>query len=87
MTFGVGRPTRMPCLPLELNELDAEKVLVDLEDSRHDLGYGEVLLHERVVELQGLFDELAVVVPVVPKVEFAVGRQAFLLVLLIFERK
>ena len=74
VTLRVRGLTGVPCLPFEFHELDAEKVLVDIKDSRYVLGHGEVLLDERVVELQGLFDKLAVVVPVVPKIELAVER-------------
>lgn len=74
MTFRARRLTRVPGLPLKLNKLDAEKVLIDIEDSGYDLGHREILFHEGVVELQGLLDELAVVVSVVPKVKLAVKR-------------
>ena len=77
----------MPCLALDFDELNAEQVLVDLEDGGDNLGDGEVLLHKRVVEAQALLDELAVVVPVVPEVELAVERQAFLVVLLLLDRQ
>ena len=77
----------MPSLALDFHELDAEEVLVDFEDGGDNLGDGEVLLHERVVEAQALLDELAVVVPVVPEVELAVERQALLVVLLLLERQ
>ena len=76
----------MPSLALDFHELDAEEVLVDLEDGGDNFGDGEVLLHKRVVEVQALLDELAVVVPVVPEVELAVERQALLVVLLLLER-
>ena len=88
MTFrawGLRGLTRVPCLPFEFNELDAEKVLVNIQDSWHDLRHGEVLLDQGVVELQGLLDELAVVIPVIPKVEFAIERQTFLVVFLFLE--
>ena len=77
----------MPSLALDFHELDAEEVLVDLEDGGDNLGDGEVLLHKRVVEVQALLDELAVVVPVIPEVELAVERQALLVVLLLLERQ
>ena len=77
----------MPSLALDFHELDAEEVLVDLENGGDNLGDGEVLLHERVVEVQALLDELAVVVPVVPEVELAVEGQALLVVLLLLERQ
>ena len=48
---------------LDLHKLDVEEVLVDLEDSGHDNGDGEVLLHEHIVKVKGLLDVLAVVVP------------------------
>lgn len=87
MTFRARRLTRVPSLLLQLNELDAKKVLIDVKDSRYNFGHREVLLHESVVELQGLFDELAVVVPVVPEVKLAVKSQALLCVLLLLKRK
>ena len=77
----------MPSLALDFHELDAEEVLVDLEDGGNNLGDGEVLLYKRVVEAQALLDELAVVVPVIPEVELAVERQALLVVLLLLERQ
>ena len=77
----------MPSLALDFDKLDAEQVLVDLEDRGYDNGDGEVLLHKRVVEVQALLDELAVVVPVVPEVELAVERQTLLVVLLLLERQ
>ena len=75
----------MPSLALDFDELDAEEVLVDLEDGRYNLGDGEVLLHKRVVEVQALLDEFAIIVPVVPEVELAVERQALLVVLLLLK--
>ena len=77
----------MPSLSLDFHELDAEEVLVDLEDGGNNLGDGEVFLHKRIVEVQALLDELAVVVPVVPEVELAVEGQALLVVLLLLERQ
>ena len=77
----------MPSLALDFHELDAEEVLVDLEDGGDNPGDGEVLLHKRVIEAQALLDKLAVVVPVVPEVELAVERQALLVVLLLLQRQ
>lgn len=77
----------MPCFALGLYKLDAEQVLVDLQDGGYHDRDREVLLHELVVKAQTLLDELAVVIPVVPEVEFAVERQALLIVLPLLDRQ
>ena len=77
----------MPSLALDFHELDAEEVLVDFEDGGDNLGDGEVLLDEGVIEVQTALDELPVVVPVIPEVELAVEGQALLVVLFLLERQ
>ena len=77
----------MPCLAFDLNKLHPEQILINVEDSGDDLGNREVLFDEHIVEIEAALDELAVIVPVVPKVEFAVERQTERVVLLLLERE
>ena len=84
MTFRARRLTRVPSLLLQLNELDAKKVLIDVKDSRYNFGHREVLLHEHVIEIECLLDVLAIIVSVVPDVEVFIERDAALFVFGLF---
>jgi hypothetical protein len=57
------RVPHVPCITLHLYELDTEKVLVNVKNSRDDDRNGEVLFDERVVKAQILLDIETVVVP------------------------
>lgn len=77
----------MPGRALDFLERDSKQVLVDLEDGGYNHRYGEVFLDEHVVQVQSLLDVLAIVVAVVPKIELAIERKAFLLVFLLLHRE
>ena len=77
----------MPSLALDLDKGHTQQVLVNIEDGRHNLGNGEVLLHERVIQVEAALDEHTVVVPIIPQVELAIEWQTFLVMLFLFERK
>ena len=77
----------MPSLALDFHELDAEEVLVDLEDGGDDLADGEVLLDLLVVELELALEQAALVVPQVVQVELAVERETPRRVLRLLQRE
>ena len=77
----------MPSLALDLDKGHTQQVLVNIEDGGHNLGNGEVLLHERVIQVEAALDEHTVVVPIIPQVELAIEWQTFLVMLFLLERK
>ena len=72
---------------LDLDELDAKQLLVDLEDRGDDLAHGEVLFDLLIVELKLALEQAALVVPEVVHVELAVEWVSLRGVLFLFERE
>ena len=62
----------MPGLCFQWGEPHTEKTLIDIEDSGDNNRDREVFLDKRVVEVERLLDEPAIVVPVVPDIELAI---------------
>ena len=60
------------------DELDSQKVLVDVQNRRNHDGDGEVFFNETVVQVEFLLDKLPVVVTVIPDVELSVKWKTFL---------
>jgi hypothetical protein len=79
--------TWMPSLCFQRDKPHAEETLIDIEDSGHDSRDGEVFLDKGVVQVERLLDELAVVISVVPDVEFAVEWISFLRMLFLLQCK
>jgi hypothetical protein len=77
--------TRMPRLSLDFLELYSKQFLVDLKDSRDNNRDWEVLFHEHIIQVQGGFDEFAVVIAVIPEVKLSVEREPTLLMLLFLQ--
>ena len=65
----------MPSGPLRLNKLNPEQLLINLQDAFYNNSHREILLHFRVIQIEGLFDIFTIVVPVIPDVEFAIERK------------
>lgn len=75
----------MPTLHFHLHKLDRQQVLVDLDDLRDDNSHREILLDQAFVQVQRRLDELLVVVPIIPDIEFAIEWISLLLVFLLLE--
>ena len=68
----------MPYSSFNRVELHTKEVLVDFQNSRHDHGDGEILLHEHIIQIEGLLNVLPIVVAVIPNVELSVKWKTFL---------
>lgn len=77
--------TRMPGRSLDLLKPNTQKVLVYLQNRGDDDRNREVLLDERIIEIQRRLDELAVIVTIIPDIEFAVEGDTQLFVLLLLQ--
>jgi hypothetical protein len=77
----------MPCVPLYFCELYSEQFLVDFKDCGDNNRDWEVLFHKHIIQIQGCFDEFAVVITVIPEVKFSVERKSSFLVLLFLQRE
>jgi len=63
----------MPSLRIiNLVEAYTEQVLVNLQDGWNDHRHREVLLNERVIQRKGLLKIQAVIITIIPYVEFAI---------------
>lgn len=63
-------------------ELNTQQVLVDGEDGGDNNGNWEVLLDKRVIEVESLFNELSVIVSIIPNIKLPVkGNTSFLMFL------
>ncbi len=63
-------------------ELNTQQVLVDGEDGGDNNGDWEILFDKRVIEVESLFNELSVIVPIIPNIKLPVkGNTSFLMFL------
>ena len=70
---------------INLVEAHTEQVLVNLQDSWNDHRYREVLLYERIVQRKGLLKMQAIIITIIPYVEFAVEGLSLSLEFLCFK--
>jgi len=70
---------------IDLVEAYTEQVLVNLQDSWNDHRDREVLLYKRIVQRKGLLKIQAVIITIIPYVEFAVERFSLSLEILCFK--
>ena len=70
---------------INLVEAYTEQVLVNLQDSWNDYRHREVLLYECIVQRKGLLQIQAVIITIIPYVEFAVERLSLSLEFLCFK--
>ena len=76
----------MPSLRIiNLVEANTEQVLVNLQDSWNNHRDREVLLYERIVQRKGLLKIQAVIITIIPYVEFAVEGLSLSLEFLFFK--
>ena len=78
----------MPSLRIiNLVEAYTEQVLVNLQDGRNDHRHREVLLNERIIQRKGLLKIQAVIITIIPYVEFAIEGLSLGLEILGFKLK
>lgn len=77
--------TWMPGRCFQRDKPHVKKALIDVENSRHNNRNGEVFLDKRVVQVERLFNELSIVVSVVPDIEFAIEWIPFLLMFFLLQ--
>ena len=75
----------MPSGPLRLDKFDPEQLLINFQDAFHDDSHREILLHFRVVQIEGLLNIFTIVIPVIPDVEFVLEGKTKFVALPLFE--
>jgi hypothetical protein len=62
---------------LNFLELDTKKVLIDIQDGWNNGRYREILFDNGIIQGQRFLDIFAIIVPIIPHVEFAIEGKAF----------
>ena len=67
---------------LNFLELDTKKILIDAQDGWNNNRHWEILLDNRIIQGQGFLDVFAIIVPIIPNIEFTIKVKTFFFVFL-----